>query len=488
MTATNRVQVALVRETTIGTTPITPRMRKLRITQGSPSLVPEYVDPEEVRDDRMTDDPILTITNSTPSLNGELSYPTDETALSELLRNAFWNPWTNTPQRDNDGTQDSVITAVTAASDTYTVTAGAAFVEGQLVRATGFTNPGNNSIFRAQAGSGATAVVAPAAPGLTDEAAPPGTARLKVVGFQGASGDITATADGLASSALDLTTLGLAVGMWIKVGGTAAADRFATPALNDWARIAAIATNALTLDNKPAGWGTDSGAGKTIKVWFGDQIRNGTSPTAHTIEFGYLGQQTPTYIAQRGAHVNTMQFNATSRAKITWQATFQGMGGAQGTSPLDASPDAPTTAVVMAANANVGRLAEGGSRLTSPNWARSLQWTLNNNLRAIESVDEQSPVAVREGECTVTGSIETYFGDNSLLAKFYGGTPTSINARFTRNGQALIVQFPRVTYRGGGDPNVGGKNQDVMLNLEFTASKDTNTSAVIVLDRLEFYE
>jgi hypothetical protein len=33
---------------------------------------------------------------------------------------------------------------------------------------------------------------------------------------------------------------------------------------------------ALTLDNKPAGWGTDSGAGKTIKVWFGDQIRNGT--------------------------------------------------------------------------------------------------------------------------------------------------------------------------------------------------------------------
>ena len=103
-------------------------------------------------------------------------------------------------------------------------------------------------------------------------------------------------------------------------------------------------------------------------------------------------------------------------------------------------------------------------------------------------MDEQSPVAVREGECTVTGSIETYFGDNGLLAKFYDGTPTSINSRFTKNSQALIIQFPRVTHRGGGDPNVGGKNQDVMLNLEFTASKDANTSAVIVLDRLEYYE
>ncbi len=50
----------------------------------------------------------------------------------------------------------------------------------------------------------------------------------------------------------------------------------------------------------------------------------------------------------------------------------------------------------------------------------------------------------------------------------------------------LVIQFPRVTYRGGGDPNIGGKNKDVMLNLEFTASKDANTSAVIVLDRLEY--
>jgi hypothetical protein len=486
MTATNRVQVALVRETTIGTTPPTPRMRKVRFTSGSPSLIPSFQDPEEVRDDRMLDDPIPSITNTTPALNGELSYPVDETPLSELIRNVMWNPWVNTPQRDNDGTPDSVITAVATLNEEVTHTTGAAFVASQLVRFTGFGVANNNGVFACTTGGATTSRYVGA--GLTDEAAPPAGARMKVVGFAGASGDITATADGLGSTTLDFTTLGLAVGQWIKVGGTAAGDKFATAALNDWARITAIAANALTLDNKPSGWTTDAGAGKTVKIWFGDQIKNGVTATAHTIEFGYLGQTVPTYIVDRGQHINTMQWSAASRAKITWQAALIGMGGAQGTVALDASPDAVTTAVVMAANANVGRLSENGSRLTSPNWARELTWQINNNLRAIESIDELSPVAVREGECTVTGTIRSYFGDNTLLAKFYAGTPTSINSRFQKNGQAVIWQFPRVTYRGGGDPNVAGKNQDVELPLEWQSSKDTATSAHVICDRIEYYE
>ena len=144
---------------------------------------------------------------------------------------------------------------------------------------------------------------------LTAETAPPGTGRLKVVGFQGASGDITATAGGLGSTSLDFTTLGLAVGQWIKVGGTAAGDRFATAGLNDWARIVAISANALTLDNKPSGWTTDAGTSKTIKVWFGDYIKNGVTKTALTLEKGFLGQDTPTYIALRGMTVNTFEMS-----------------------------------------------------------------------------------------------------------------------------------------------------------------------------------
>ncbi|MBX9911201.1 MAG: hypothetical protein K2Z25_21165 [Beijerinckiaceae bacterium] len=487
MTSSNRVQLAVVREVTPGTTPSTPRMRKARITGESLSFAPEYVDPDEIRDDRMLNDPIKVMQASTGGVNFELSYPDDGSPMSEFYRSGFFAPWVNTPTFDNDGTADSVVTGVTDSSDTFAVASGgASVVAGHLVRATGFTNAANNQVFRAASSTGTTIVGASLT--LTDEAAPPAAAKLKVVGFQGASGDITATSTGLGSTTLDFTTLGIAVGQWIKIGGTATGDKFATAALNDWARITAIAATALTLDHLPAAWTTDAGTGKTLKVWFGDYIRNGTTVTSLTLERGFLGQAVPTYIVNTGMQVGELQHSITSRQKITGSVTFTGMGGSQSTTALDASPDAVTTGLVMAANANVGRLYENGSRLTSPNWAMEVAFTINNNLRTNESVDEASPVAVREGECTVTGSVNSYFGDNSLLAKFYAGTPSSLATRVDKNGQALVFAFPRVTYRSDGNPNASGKNTDVMLPLGWQASKDTLIGAHATLDRLPYFE
>lgn len=59
MASSNRTQLALVRETTPGVTPTTPRMRKVRMTGETLQLTPLYVDSEEIRDDRMLGDPSL---------------------------------------------------------------------------------------------------------------------------------------------------------------------------------------------------------------------------------------------------------------------------------------------------------------------------------------------------------------------------------------------------------------------------------------------
>ncbi len=488
MGTSNRVQVVTVRESTLGTTPTTPRMRTARITGESLQFAQTFVDSDELRSDRMLGDPIKVMAASSGSINFELAYPPDNSPESDFLRSAFYNTWTNTPTFDNDGTSDSVVTDAGTTSDTYVVASGGASVKvGHLVRATGFTNAANNQIFRA-ASSTATTIVGSSL-SLSAETTPPGTAKLKVVGFQGASGDITATSGGLGSTLLDFTTLGLAVGQWIKIGGTAAGDKFATAALNDWARITAVAATALTLDNKPSGWTTDSGTSKTIKVWFGDVITNGTTQTSLSIEKGFLDQTTPTYIVSTGMVVDSYDLTITSKQKITGSVAFTGMGGSQSTTALDASVDAAPTGQVMAANANVGRLADGGSQLVSPNWARELKFSIKNNNRQLEAVDSLSPVGINSGECTVTGTIDTYFGDNALLTKFYNGTPSSISSRVTKNSQALIWTFPRVTYKGGGNPQATAKNNDVMLQLEFTASIDTTlTNKAVQLDRIEYFE
>ncbi len=494
MTSANRLQVSFVRETTPGVTPTTPRMRKVRLTGEGIVYTPTFLDSDEIRDDRMKYDPIKVMQAANGPINFEWSFPQDLSWLSEVMRSTMLNSWVNTPQFDNDGTADSVITDAGTVAQTYAVVSGgASVVAGHLVRATGFTNSANNQIFRAVSSSATTIVGA--ALGLVAEAAPPATARLKVVGFQGASGDITALADGLGSTALDYTTLGLAVGQWIKVGGTLDSSQFAflvtagtLARAAAWARVTAIAAAKLTLDNLPTGWTTDVGTGKTIKVWFGDEIKNGITQSPMTIEKGFLGQTTPTYIAGLGMHANTFNIEAASGDKIKGSVDFTGMGGTIGTVPLDASPDAATTNPVMAGNANVGRLGVNGLQLGSPNWAKSFTLQIANNQRTLDAVDSTSPVGVNEGENATTGRLSQYFGSAAEVQAFFDGTPRAINSRFAKNGQATIWQVPRATYRGDGNPKVSGKNTDVMVDLDYEASIDTTTNAHVLLDRLEYFE
>jgi hypothetical protein len=486
MASANRTRLALVRESTIGVTPGSPRMRTMRITKESLNFAPNYINSDELRSDRMLGDPIKVMQASTGGVDFELSYPNDNSPLSELYRSAFFNPWVNTPTFDNDGTADSVITDAGTVANTYSVVSGgAAVVAGHMVRATGFAQSANNQIFKA-ASSSSTTIVGTTL-GLVAETAPAAAAKLKVVGFQGASGDITATSTGLASTTLDFTTLGLVPGKSIKIGGTATTDKFATAADNDWVRITAITAHAITCDNLPATWATDAGAGKTIKVWFGDHIFNGTTRTSLTIEKGFLGQAVPTYIVNTGMVVETLVHTITSKQKITGTCSFIGMGGGQTTAQLGV-PDAATTGQVMAANANVGRLSEAGSQLTSPNWALDFSVSIANNNRTNESVDQASPVDVVDGECTVTGSINTYFGSNAVLAKFYNGTQTSIMCRVAKNSQALIWQLPHVTLDGGGNPVASGKNTDVMAQFNYSATLDPVLGIQIQLDRVEYFE
>jgi hypothetical protein len=486
VTASNRTRLALVREATAGITPNSPRMRTARITGESLSFSPTYIDSDELRSDRMLGDPIKNMQSGAGNINFELSYPVDNTPISELVRSALYNPWVNTPTFDNDGTADSVVTDAGTVAGTYAVVSGgAAVVVGHLVRATGFGQSANNQIFKATSSTGTTIV---GGTGLVAETAPAATARLKVVGFQGASGDITATSTGLASTTLDFTTLGLVVGQWLKIGGTAAGERFATAVLNDWVRVTAIAAHALTFDNLPVGWTTDTGTGKLLKVWFGDQIKNGVTQTTLTIEKGFLDQTTPTYITNTGMVVDTLAVTITSKAKIVGVATFNGMGGGESTTTLSATPDAVTTGLVMAANANVGRLGVNGSQLVGPNWSKEVSFVVANNTRAIEAVDSTSPVAIVPGECKVTGKMSTYFGSDTELAAFYAGTTRPINCRVNKSNQALVFQVPRATYRGGGNPAATAKNTDVMADFDYQASFDAATNAHIVIDRIEYYE
>jgi len=481
----NRLRVALIRETTLGTLPATPRMRTARITAESLKYVPKFFTPGEIRADRMSADPTKVNEENSGGLNFEFSFPTDNTFLSELIQSGFFATWTNAPFRDNDGTASSAITAVTTTTNVVTVTSGAAFAVGQLVRTTGFALAANNGVNRVSTG-GTTSFTCTGAAYAT-EAAPAAAARVKVVGFQGASADITASATGLGATTLNFTTLGLAIGQWVKVGGTAAGSKFATAANNDWIRITAIAATSLTCDNLPSGWTIDTGTAKTISVFFGDYLRNGTTITSMSIERGHLDQVTPTFLLQKGMVVDQFSQSLTTEQPITGSVNLIGMSGSIGTVANGTTYDAATTNVVMTANVSVGRIAEAGATIVSPNWAKALNFQVANNVRMITAVGTVGAAALGAGEFGCTGTLETYFGSSALLAKLMAGTVSSLSARVAINSQAVVWTFPRVTFTDG-SPNAGGKNQDVTLPLAWTTSFDSTTACEAQADRFEYYE
>lgn len=485
MTDSNRTRLTVVRETSLGVTPVSPRMRTMRFTGESLKFEPQYIQPDEIRDDRMNVDPVKINENNSGGINYQLSYPVDESPLSEMFRSMMFNAWNNTPYRDNDGAADSVITGVAATGGVITVVTGAAFVVGQLIRASGFGVAGNNGLFKITTGSATVPAVGDGV--LTDEAAPAAGARIKVVGFEGAAGDITALADGLGSTTLDFTTLGLGLGQFVKIGATGAGYRYATEANNGFARIVGIAANKLTLDNLPTGWATDTGTGKTIRVFVSDWIKNGTAMSSMTIERGFMGQAVPTYIQQSGMVVGEASIDISSEALISGSFTLQGLKGKKSTTSLDPTPDKRTTAANLSANVNVGRIGENGAPITGGNFVKSLQATINNNLRILTADGEVGGVDIGVGEMAVTLNLETYFRSDALLDKLFAGTPTNVNSGITKNNQALVFSFPRLTYTGGA-PSAGGKNQDVMLPLAAMASIDPLTESQMMMSRFDYFE
>ncbi|MCL8382055.1 phage tail tube protein [Xanthobacter aminoxidans] len=488
MTESNRVRMTWVDEVTPGTTPNTPRMRAVRYTGETLAYKPNFTNSEEIRDDRMNADPIKVGESNSGPVNTEFSFPVDGTPHSSWLASLFANAWANTPVRDNDGTADSIITQVTASTGVVAVATGAAFAVGHLVRTSGFGTAGNNGLFKITTGS--ATVPAVGAGLLTDEAAPPAAARMKVVGLQGASGDLVAAADGITSTTLDFTTLGLVVGQWIKVGGTGAAFRFATEGCNGWARIIAIAANKLTLDNLPGTWATDTGTGKTLRVFFGDQLKNGVTKKFGTVERGFMGQSVPTYIVQKGMLANQGEITLDTGAQIKATYTFMGLTGSASTTSLDSSPDAATTNQVMSAAVNVGRISQGGAVVAGPNFVKNMSVSINNNARVIEAIRSDGlvgPVDINLGENSTEVTLNTYFGSSAYYAAFLAGASTNVASVIAKNGQAVVLAVPRMTGTDG-NPSAGGKNQDVMVSFKAMASIDPLTNAHVIMDRLEYYE
>lgn len=500
MSDANRTAIRVSKEASFKTLVANPIFQQLRITSASLAYSPETTQSNEIDSTRQVNDLPLVGFSSGGDVPAEYSIGN----MDPLLEGIFFNDWQRSGEILNGqswkyGWGSSAATRISSvAATTITVTAasflfgtasnaatGTAVPVGALICLTGFNVA--DQILRASATTATTITVA----GATADASPPATARIKVIGFEGASGDIVATTTGgnaLTSTTLNFTQFGLQVGQWVFVGS--GANGFNSIPSGGFARVSKIAANRLDLDVVPTGFSSDAGTGKSIRVYFTDSIRNGTTEYSYQVEEEFGLAVGTRYLYHRGQECATYVLSGETKQILTETITFLGSDAQAITStrPSGAATLAPTPNSVLNSSTGVVQFMEGGAAVGSPNFVNSFSISLENNLRAQDAVGVLGAAGIGVGRVNVTGALSTYFGDPTLYNKVLDNSVTSIMMAFkdpATNGLAEIFDMPRVKFSSGA-PEVTGIDTDIYVPLQFQALRDLAAGRDYTLMRCRF--
>jgi hypothetical protein len=201
--------------------------------------------------------------------------------LAKKRQKAINTAGSSTPADDivSIGTSDDIVLGVGG---------GAKYQAGDLIWLEGFATASNNGLKVVESINSDTLTVAET---LAEDAAPADGATIKAVGHQFGSGELTVARTAgslptLVSSGTQMDSFGFIPGETIYIGGDTdgvIGDRFTGESNNGFARIAAISATTLTLDKTSGGADgttemvTEAGGTKTVRIFFGDLIRNETS-------------------------------------------------------------------------------------------------------------------------------------------------------------------------------------------------------------------
>lgn len=366
------------------------------------------------------------------------------------------------------------------ATDGYVGTSGlTAFDPGDIVNARSFGIANNNGIFIVSA---STAGKVSTTKTLTAEASPPAAAHLSAVGFQFASGDIALT---IAAGIVTLTAtagvfnnLGLNVGEFIFVGGDALTTRYDNNV--GYARIKSIAAKTIVLDKTTWTPQAETGAGKTLQIYFGNYLRNATSSNPELIKRrSYniertLGNDGDGNQAQylEGAVPNMFTLNIPGQNKVTADVTFVALNEAFRTGLQGLKPGSRVTSLGEAAyNTSIGVIRQ---RLTilDPNtlnptslYAYITEGTavINNNVSVDKAVGVFGGFDTSLGNFEVSGSVTAYFSSVTAVSAIRNNADVTLDFIMAQKNGAIIYDLPLLSL-GGGRLTIE-KSRPVMLPL-----------------------
>jgi len=390
------------------------------------------------------------------------------------------------------------VTAIDLAStdpDEYVVASTTGFLVNSLIKGIGFTNATNNGLHLVT-GIDTNASVNVATGSLVAET-PPARARIDVVGYQATSADLgvdnTGDLPAITSTTLNFTTLGIVPGQWIFVGGDSAPTRFVTAANNGFKRVRSVATNRLTLDKSFAAMSTETGMGLTIRLFFGDVLRNETGSLIRRRSYNVerlLGAPDTSQPAQiqsevlKGAVPNEFTLNIPSAELVNVDFTFIATDNEQRdavTGPKRSNVITFPSAKEYNSSSDIGRIRL--STVSSTNAAPAALFayvteatiSINNNVSPNKAVGVLGAFDVTAGTFTVSGELTAYFSNVSATQAVRNNADVTLDISFVKDNTGIVYDIPLLSL-GDGRLNVE-VDQPITLPLTTEAASGEDINA-----------
>lgn len=296
---------------------------------------------------------------------------------------------------------------------------------------------------------------------------------------------VTATKTG-AGSLNDLAFAAAGGGVQVITGPSGWTTNFV---LNAWVRVKSAAQSAnngvfkisaknsttLTIANSAGVVEANSTAVITMKY-----LRNGTTKQSVLIEKAYEDLSS-TFEYFPGMRVSGFSLNIQSEQIVTGTFRFIGKQGFTSSATVSGSLTAAASDDSMNASVNVGNILENGASLSTA--LRSVTIDYNNNPRALQAIGNKAAIGVNLGSITITGRVEAYFENLTLLEKVRNHTVSGLSWRLTDPaGNVMIFNVGRLYFSG--NPTNPGINQDAMLPLDYSAERELTDSFMLQIDAL----
>ncbi|HBL31850.1 MAG TPA: hypothetical protein DD490_33930, partial [Acidobacteria bacterium] len=263
---------------------------------------------------------------------------------------------------------------------------------------------------------------------------------------------------------------GIAPGQWIKLSG------FSNAANNGYFQASSVTANKVVL---AGGTLANEAAGATVGIG-GSYLRNGVEAKSYTLEkaFTDIGE----YVAFTGMRVASLNLTAETGAMITGAFSFQGKiatarGTSVGTGPVTAAPGHAVFNTVD----NIQGLRIGGQAVAFD--VSSHNFTIDNTLRAQKAQGSLGNVGIGIGTLNVTGAVSAYFTSRTLYEKHLNWETSSFSFRVVdAAGNGYIFTFPALKFTDG-NPLAGGKDQDIIAEMSWTAFRSATLGYTVQIDR-----